>query len=47
MSRPYLILVNGVLAARHMTRGGALKHIEELKQKGINAVIAYDLEVKK
>lgn len=41
MSKPYLILVNGVLAARHTTRRGALKHMERLQAKGIQSVIAY------
>lgn len=45
MKKPYLILVNGILAARHVTRLGAMKHIKELLTKGITGVIAYQLEV--
>lgn len=47
MSKPYLILVRGVLAARHLTKQGALKHIDELKAKGVPAVLAYDIEEQK
>lgn len=43
MRRPYLILINNVLAARHCTRLGALRHIEALKLKGITGVIAYEI----
>ena len=43
-NKPYLILVNGVLAKRRMTKGFALKDIAELKAKGINAVLAYDIQ---
>jgi len=43
MNRPYLILVNGILAARHLTRLGALKHISQLKERGIVGVLAYDI----
>lgn len=44
MNRPYLVLVHGTLAARHLTKRGALRHIAELAARGIIAVLAYRLE---
>lgn len=43
MKRPYLILVNGVLWDRKITKAGALKVIEALRDKGLNAVLAYKI----
>jgi hypothetical protein len=43
MERPYLILVNGILAKRRMTKAFALRDIAELQAKGMNAVLAYDI----
>lgn len=43
VERPYLILVNGVLAARRLTFKGARKAVEELKAKGYTQVsLAYE-----
>lgn len=47
MNKPYLILVNGVLWDRKLTKHGALKVIATLKERGINAVLAYDVEMTK
>lgn len=44
MNKPYLILVNNVLASRHATRIGAMRHIAKLQAKGLNAVLAYKLQ---
>lgn len=44
MKKPYLVLINGILAACHLTRLGALKQIQQLASKGITAVIAYKFE---
>lgn len=43
MRKPYIILVNGTLAARHVTRLGALRQIQALNAKGIKGVLAYEL----
>jgi hypothetical protein len=42
MRKPYLIMVNNKLWDRKLTRLGALKVIETLKSKGLNAVLAYE-----
>lgn len=42
--KPYLVLVNNVLWGRHLTRLGALKTVEALKARGLNAVLAYDIQ---
>lgn len=42
MNRPYLILVNGVLWDRKLTKQGAEKVIEVLRERGLNAVLAYE-----
>ncbi len=42
MNKPYLILVDGKLWDRKLTKAGALKVIEALRAKGLNAVLAYD-----
>lgn len=44
MKRPYLILVDGRLWDRKLTRAGAMKVVEELRDKGLNASLAYELE---
>lgn len=44
MERQYLILVNGVLWERKLTKSGALKVIEELQGRKLNAVLAYSIE---
>jgi N-acetylmuramoyl-L-alanine amidase len=46
MTRPYLILVNGVLWERKMTLKFAQKVARELNDKGVKAVVAYDHEGK-
>ncbi len=38
MERPYLILVNGVLAKRRITLAGALKVKKELESRGFKGV---------
>ncbi len=43
MNKPYLILVNGLLWERKLTKAGALKVIAELQDKGVNAVLGYDI----
>lgn len=43
MNRPYLILVNNVLWDRKLTKAGAVKVIEVLLEKGLKAVLAYDI----
>ncbi len=47
MNRPYLILVDGKLWDRKLTKGGAEKVIEALKDKGLKAVLAYEIEASK
>lgn len=43
MTKNYLILVDGKLWDRKLTKAGALKVIEYLKlERGLNAVLAYD-----
>lgn len=43
MNKPYLILVNNILWDRKLTKHGALKVIAMLRDKGLNAVLGYDL----
>ena len=43
MTKPYLILVDNKLWARKLTKQGALKVVSQLRDKGLNAVLAYDL----
>jgi hypothetical protein len=45
MTKPYLILVNNVLWDRKLTKHGAMKVIELLKERGLNASLAYDITV--
>lgn len=47
MSRPYLIIVDGKLWDRKLTRRGALGVIEMLRGRGLNAVLAYDVTLTK
>lgn len=47
MDRPYLIMCDGKLWDRKLTKGGAMKVIELLKERGLNAVLAYDAEMTK
>lgn len=42
MNKAYLILVNGVLWDRKLTKAGAMRQVEFLRDKGLNAVLAYD-----
>lgn len=42
MKKPYLVLVNGVLWNRNVTRIGAAKVIVTLQARGLNAVLAYE-----
>lgn len=43
MNKPYLILVDGKLWDRKLTKHGAMKVITFLRQtKGLNAVLAYE-----
>lgn len=43
MNKPYLIMVNGVLWDRKLTKHGAVKVIELLQERGLNAVLAYEV----
>jgi len=45
MTLPYLIMVNNILWDRKLTKSGALKVVEMLKGKGLNAVLAYDITI--
>lgn len=42
MTRPYLVMVDGKLWDRKLTAGGARKVISDLRDKGLNAVLAYE-----
>ncbi len=42
MNKPYWIMVNGNLWDKKLTKHGALRVIAELKEKGLNAVLAYE-----
>lgn len=44
MNRPYLILVDSKLWDRKLTKAGANKVIDLLKDRGLNAVLAYQLD---
>lgn len=44
MNKPYLILVNGLLWDRKLTKKGAMAVIETLRDRGLNAVLAYQIE---
>ncbi len=41
MNKPYLILVDGKLWDRKLTRAGAQKVVAALREKGLEAVIQY------
>jgi hypothetical protein len=43
VNKPYLIMVNGVLWDRKLTKHGAVKVIELLQERGLNAVLAYEV----
>ncbi len=43
MNKPYLILVDGKLWDRKLTKAGALKVIASLRSKGLDAVLGYAL----
>lgn len=43
MNKPYLILVNGVLWDRKLTRAGAQKVVDMLRAKGMAAAMAYEV----
>lgn len=47
MRKPYLIVVDGKLWDRKLTKAGALKVIQVLRAKGLNAVLAYECEATK
>lgn len=47
MDRPYLILVDGKLWDRKLTKNGAMGVIDGLREKGLDAVIGYDMEMTK
>jgi len=42
MTRPYLVMVDGKLWDRNLTKGGALKVVEALREKGLKAALAYE-----
>lgn len=44
MGRPYLVLVNGKLWDRKLTRIGAQKVVNFLRAKGLPAAVAYEIE---
>lgn len=47
MNKPYLIIVKGQLWDRKLTKIGAEKVIYFLRNKGLEAVLAYDIELTK
>lgn len=43
MNKAYLIILDGKLWDRKLTKAGALKVIDMLKERGLNAVLAYKI----
>lgn len=43
MNKPYLILIDGKLWDRKLTRLGAMKVVDALRAKGLKAVLAYKI----
>lgn len=44
MRQPYLILVDGRLFDRKLTKAGALRVVDMLQERGLPAVMAYEME---